>query len=201
MPAGTGRDEITVPGPGDEATGPVDEVGVDLGRDEGTRGLLDSWAGRTAPGELTQGEATGALAAEELPLTAVLARVAASLGRPDGLERLAGARGQPSRAVKALIADEPLDPLPVPEGLSLVGTGFLDAAPEADITAVGRRPGPRPAPAPPAGELAPSAPVVATPPPRPAPRSTHLRLALLVAILLAATLLLAVAAVRVLRGA
>lgn len=194
------RDEVTAPGSQQEPTGPVDEVGVDLGPDGAARGLLDSWAGRTSPGELTQGEATGALAAEELPLTAVLARVAASLGRADDAARLAGARGQPSRAVKALIADEPLDPLPVPDGLSPVGAGFLDEPSFSDITAVGRRPGER--------ELALAAAragLPADPPATPAviadgPRHATPRIIALVALLLLGALLLVASAALVLRG-
>jgi len=118
--------------------GSVDEVGFDLGRDESARGLLDTWAGRTLPGVERTGSAepTGSWEPEEMPLTAVLAQVAAGLGREAAADRFAAWEGTPSRAVKALIADEPLDPLPVPDGLPLSGTSFLEPGGSADVTAV-----------------------------------------------------------------
>lgn len=124
-------------------TGPVDEVGFDLGADDVVPGLLDAWAGRTRPGEEGSGtgELTSSFRPDELPLTAVLARVAAGLGREAALDRFSASEGRPSGAVKALIADEPLDPLPPPEGLPLSGAGFLDVEAVADDTAVAEMPG------------------------------------------------------------
>lgn len=142
-PAGERRLELLLADPLlDEHTaesGALDEVAFEIGHDERGRGLLDTWAGRTAPGE----EATGAIDVHRdasLELTALLARLAAGVGRQADPDRFASREGVPSRALKARIADEPLDPLPVPEGLPLSGTGFLEPAGSADVTAVARRP-------------------------------------------------------------
>jgi len=147
-----------------DALGSVDEVGFDLGPDEHERGLLDTWAGRSLSSE----EPTGSVPRIEDgrgALTAVLAHLAAGIARDADPDRFRAAEGRPSRAVKALLADEPLDPLPAPEGLPLTGTGFLDpGGGHTDITAVARRPQDPPeptvdvtvqAPAPAPGQVAP----------------------------------------------
>lgn len=125
-----------------EPLGSLDEVGFDLGPDEGERGLLDTWAGRTMPGEDPTGaiEVTGGVDGNPGAITALLAHLAAGVARDASAARFAPHEGRPSRAVKACIADEPLDPLPVPEGLPLSGTSFLEPGGHTDITAVADRP-------------------------------------------------------------
>lgn len=102
----------------------IDEVGFDLGPDERARGLLDPWTGTGggSTGEVTSAERTGAL--DEFQdgsrtRTSALARLARGLYADAEPARFAPAEGKASAAVRALIADEPLDALPVPDGVPL----------------------------------------------------------------------------------
>ncbi|MCB9779470.1 MAG: hypothetical protein H6742_12970 [Alphaproteobacteria bacterium] len=100
------------PARGPAVDGPVDEVGIDLGPDEAGHGLLDTWSGRTQPAAETSGEVTGVLQEQGPGQAAMSSWLAAGYARGADPERLAPLRGVPSRAVRARIADEPLDPLP-----------------------------------------------------------------------------------------
>jgi hypothetical protein len=102
----------------------IDEVGFDLGPDERARGLLDPWTGTGggSTGEVTSAERTGAL--DEFQdgsrtRTSALARLARGLYADAEPVRFAIAEGKASAAVRTLVADEPLDALPVPDGVPL----------------------------------------------------------------------------------
>ena len=100
-----------------------DEVGLDLGEELHSRGLLDRWAtSRSLSGAITgaiewtkpQGEDTG-----EVPDVQLLARLMAPPQHPPDPLRFAEVEGQPCQPIKALMADEPLDPVPLPSGVPL----------------------------------------------------------------------------------
>ena len=107
----------------------VDEVGVDLGPDETGRGLLDRWnttgtgtrSGSSTGAEATGTESTGVAApiagldgGRGALLSSVLADAEQLLG--DGT-RFAATAGRPSARVKAQIADEPVEYLPLPDSI------------------------------------------------------------------------------------
>jgi hypothetical protein len=117
-----GGEAVTLhPGP---AVGPVDEIGHDIGPDAGPSGLLDplTWSGITGEptSEVSAGmdDVTGALQEDtriNAPRTALLSRLLGLSHEQPPPERFA--EGVPSEAIRALIASQTLDPLPVPDGL------------------------------------------------------------------------------------
>jgi hypothetical protein len=100
-----------------------DEVGLGLGEDLTSRGLLDRWA----TGRSLSGAITGAIEwtrpqggdSEDLPDVQLLARLMAPPDHPPDPARFSQVQGQPCQPIKALMADEPLDPLPLPSGVPL----------------------------------------------------------------------------------
>ena len=94
-----------------------DEIGLDIGTDSYGRGLLDRWA----TGSSLSGAHTGAIEftrpgpdADETPRASLLARLLSPPERPPDPLRFDAIEGQPCGEIKRLIADEPLDPLPLP---------------------------------------------------------------------------------------
>jgi hypothetical protein len=108
--------------------GKVDEVGFELGPDESAGGLFDPWT----TGDITSyrsSEATGTLAdpaSIDGEHQAVLGQLAAQASTRPGAAHYATASGQPDEAIMALIADEPLDPLPVPDSLPLPNPMWME---------------------------------------------------------------------------
>ncbi|MCP4808827.1 MAG: hypothetical protein GY913_01960 [Proteobacteria bacterium] len=108
-----------------------DEIGLDLGPDAYGRGLLDRWA----TGSSLSGAHTGAIeftrpgpdGDEESPRTSLLARLISPPTRPPDVERFNSVEGEPCGEIKRLIADEPLDPLPLPS--STPRRGLLPRSP------------------------------------------------------------------------
>ncbi len=99
--------------------GYLDEVQPDLGPDEHVRGLLDRWSGTGSNEEFTD-DRTEAISASELAAQArrvMLERLGDLYRRPVLDQRFAEQEGTPCEPLKALIADEPLDPLPVADGV------------------------------------------------------------------------------------
>jgi len=98
--------------------GAFDEVGPDLGPDRYGRGLLDRWA----TGNSLSGAHTGAIEFtrpgdedERVPsAAALLTRLVAPPDRPPDPHRFAAVEGTPCEEIKALVADEPIQPLPLP---------------------------------------------------------------------------------------
>lgn len=110
-----------------------DEVGMELGEERGHGGLLDFWStGRSRSGAFT-GAVEGTLPEADLHEVpgrgAILARLLAPPQVTPDPERFAAIEGQPLQALKALLAEEPLDPVPVCEGPRL-GQTLQAAAPE-----------------------------------------------------------------------
>jgi hypothetical protein len=147
----------------------VDEIGFDLGPEEGGRGLLDPWtrSGSGSTGEVTGAERTGALDEWQdgsRARTTALARLARGLHADLDPARLGPQDPRAMAPLRALLAEEPLDTLPVPDGVPLgVERGAEPAT----------RPG-VPAPVP-AEEVTGTVPGVVSaphPPPEPAPEPT-----------------------------
>ncbi len=91
----------------------LDEVAFEVGPDEQGRGLLDTATGtRSTPGESTS--TMDPQARREQTRISAMARLAADLR---SLEPPGFVDGAPCRELRELIADEPLDPLPTPNGL------------------------------------------------------------------------------------
>ena len=113
------------------ASGPVDEIGLDIGPDEVPGGLLDplTWSGvtgePTSEAPMFSEENTGAIHEDtriNTPRTALLSRLLGLSHEKPPPERFQ--EGLPSQAIRELIASETLDPLPVPDGLP-ARPGFL----------------------------------------------------------------------------
>lgn len=111
-----GDDAETIPF---RAAGAFDEVGLDVGPDRYGRGLLDRWA----TGNSLSGAHTGAIewtrpkddADEHVPSSgALLTRLVSPPEHPPDPARFDAVEGQPCEEIKALIANEPLEPLPLP---------------------------------------------------------------------------------------
>ena len=99
--------------------GAFDEVRLDLGPDRYGRGLLDRWA----TGHSLSGAHTGAIEwtrpgneheEQTESSAALLTRLVSPPERPPDPRRFAAVEGQPSEEIKALVANEPLEPLPLP---------------------------------------------------------------------------------------
>jgi len=123
------RIELAMPAPPADPTilhlsiaplGFTDEVQPDLGPDERVRGLLERWS-TTGSGDEFTGDRTEAISASELAAQArrvMLARLGDLYNRPTLSDRFQEHEGTPCEPMKSLIADEPLDPLPVPDGVT-----------------------------------------------------------------------------------
>lgn len=96
----------------EETAATLDEVGVAMGPDHDGLGLFDAPTTGTATGEHTAGAHREERVQEGARRTAVLAWIAAELPPLDPV-----ADGPPCTALKRLIADEPLDPLPALDGV------------------------------------------------------------------------------------
>jgi hypothetical protein len=100
----------------------TDEVRVELGPDEAERGLLDRWATEEVSGDLT-GDQTESISTTELAAQAkrvLLERVTDLYASPELALRFDKHAGASCTAMFALLTDEPLDPLPTPEGVVLL---------------------------------------------------------------------------------
>ncbi|MDG1484485.1 MAG: hypothetical protein P8R54_33170 [Myxococcota bacterium] len=105
------------------ATGPVDEIGMDIGPDESAGGLLDplTWSGVTGEPTSTvdrDDESTGALQEDtrsNAPRTALLSQLLDFSHEQPAADRFI--EGVPAASLRTLIASETLDPLPNPDGL------------------------------------------------------------------------------------
>ncbi len=96
----------------------LDEVGFDLGPEP----ERESSAGTNTVGGLTEHTKPASARYGASPRRqAVLARLLAFAGEPADPARFAAAAGRPSTVIKTLIADEPLDPLPLPDGVPPMG--------------------------------------------------------------------------------
>lgn len=106
------------------ATGPVDEIGMDIGPDDSAGGLLDplTWSGVTGEPTSTvdrDDENTGALqenTRSNAPRTALLSQLLDFSHEQPAADRFI--EGVPAATLRTLIATETLDPLPSPDGLS-----------------------------------------------------------------------------------
>jgi hypothetical protein len=99
--------------------GYTDEVQPDLGPDERVRGLLDRWSNTGSNDEFTD-DRTEAISASELAAQGrrvMLERLGDLYRRPSLSQRFTEHQGTPCEPLKALIADEPLDQLPVADGV------------------------------------------------------------------------------------
>ena len=109
--------EVVTPAPS-EGTGAVDEVEYDLGPDEAARGLLEPYRSPEHTEDTGSVERTSVLEDEEdggvRQRVALLARLAAGMDRGADPDRFAPHEGTPCAEIKALLAEEPLDPLPAP---------------------------------------------------------------------------------------
>ncbi|MCB9762730.1 MAG: hypothetical protein H6739_23215 [Alphaproteobacteria bacterium] len=109
----------------------LDEVGVNLGPD-GERGLLDPWTtgtGNTATGTK---EITGSEGDAPPQKVALVGRLMSPPDRDLDPERFAGREADAARALKGLIADEPLDPVPTPSGVPLPAPDAVDLPDDPD---------------------------------------------------------------------
>lgn len=118
--------------------GITDEVRVELGPDETERGLLDRWATGEVSGDFT-GDQTESIPTTELASQAkrlLLERVSELYASPELASRFDKHAGAHCTAISALLSDEPLDPLPTPEGVVFLQAAS-DSGPDlaAEITA------------------------------------------------------------------
>lgn len=95
----------------------LDEIGFDLGPEPDGE---QSRSG-TAAGHTDHTRPASALYGASERRQALLGRLLAFGDLPGDPARFQGGEGQPSAAIKALIADEPLDPLPLPDGVPPLG--------------------------------------------------------------------------------
>lgn len=107
-----------------QEAGFMDEVGLDWGTDGG-RGVLDRWATRSGslPGAITGAmEGTQPGTGEDLSMEriALLARLLSPPDQAPDPARFEAIEGTPLQALKALIAEEPLDPVPMEAGVQAV---------------------------------------------------------------------------------
>jgi hypothetical protein len=116
--------------------GYLDEVQPDLGPDERVRGLLDRWSNTGSNDDLTD-DRTETISASELAAQGrrvMLDRLSELYGRPTLHERFEALEGTPCEPLKALIADEALDPLPPPDGVLRRGALIPDPEPTVEVT-------------------------------------------------------------------
>jgi hypothetical protein len=104
---------------GTETDDAADEVVPDIGPDPGRDGILDRWAVNTSTstGNSDVNEPTPEITADGRGPTARLHQefwqnLANPLPSPPPADRFAAVEGQPSRALRALVADEAPEPLP-----------------------------------------------------------------------------------------
>jgi hypothetical protein len=95
----------------------ADEVAFDLGPDPAEPGLLDSWHSSSLSLGTETREWTMAGEGPERR-RALVARLVSPPETPPDPDRFAGVEGIPCESIKRLVADEPLDPLPLPDGIS-----------------------------------------------------------------------------------
>ncbi len=126
---------------------PLDEVDFDIGPDEVERGLLDTASGSGATGPADRTSAVEDAGEPGRRRVAALARLAAVLEQEADPGRFGDLEGRPDPAIRALVAEESLDPLPLPEPGVPDWPGW-EAEPTAEVTAV-RVPAPGGEPAPP----------------------------------------------------
>lgn len=127
----------------ESVSGSFDEVAPALGADPVEPGLFDPWRGQGRSTDTTTGERTGAVAvtSEDHAVTAALAALAQGAGLLEARPELAAAGMRPSAGVKALVADEPVDLLPAPDGLAAVRRDWGPLGERsAEITAIQRGP-------------------------------------------------------------
>ncbi len=99
--------------------GYTDEVQPDLGPDARSRGLLDQWSNTGSHEEFTD-DRTETISASELAAQGrqiMLERLDELYGRPAIQQRFGEQDGTPCASVKALLAEAPLDSLPVADGV------------------------------------------------------------------------------------
>jgi hypothetical protein len=114
----------------------LDEVQPDLGPDERVRGLLDRWSSTGSNEDLTD-DRTETISASELAAQGrrvMLDRLSELYRRPTLQGRFAALEGTPCEPLKALIADEALDPLPPPDGVLRRGALIPDPEPTVEVT-------------------------------------------------------------------
>jgi hypothetical protein len=115
----------------------MDEVGFDLGPDEG-RGLLDGWS-RSGP----TGELTGALTGDADRAHARLATLAAAITALDSApdDRHSAFEGQVPDGFWDRVRGERLDPLPTPDGLPPPAlASMVKGDPLSEVTAIAAHP-------------------------------------------------------------
>lgn len=96
----------------------LDEIGFDLGPEpEGDR----STGSGTAGGQTEHTRPASAHYGSSPRRQAVLGRLLAFASESGDPDRFAAATGRPSTVIKTLLADEPLDPLPLPDGVPPMG--------------------------------------------------------------------------------
>jgi len=95
----------------------ADEVVYDLGPDPAEPGLLDSWHSSSLSHWTETREWTMAGEGPERR-RALVARLVSPPETPPDPDRFAKVEGMPCASIKRLVADEPLDPLPLPDGIS-----------------------------------------------------------------------------------
>jgi hypothetical protein len=116
--------------------GLTDEVQPDLGPDERARGLLDRWSSTGSNDELTD-DRTEAISASDLAAQgrqAMLDRLGELYQRKTLEGRFDAHEGTPCAPLQALIADEPLDPLPVPDGVPRKQSPILEQENTVEVT-------------------------------------------------------------------
>lgn len=128
----------------ESVSGSFDEVAPSLGEDLAEPGIFDPWRSHGRSTDTTTGERTGAVgfaSEEEAAVTAALAALAQGAGLLEARGALAAAGTRPSAGVKALVADEPVDLLPSPDGLAAVRRDWGPLGERsAEITAIQRGP-------------------------------------------------------------
>ncbi len=96
----------------------LDEIGFDLGPEpdtdrSSTSGTTGGRTDHTRPASALHGASPRRLG--------LLGQLSAFADKPGDPARFEGVQGNPSEVIKALIADEPLDPLPLPDGVPPMG--------------------------------------------------------------------------------
>ena len=117
----------------------LDEILPDIGPDRGDEvGLLDRWAVTTSArgadftADLTDADlGAGGSGAQQLSVT-LWTRLAARREHTAPMDRFAAVHGEPSRGLRALLADEPQEGLPAMM-LADVGTFLLNEAPDTEV--------------------------------------------------------------------
>ncbi len=96
----------------------LDEIGFDLGPEPEREGSTGSG---TDAGHTDHTRPASARYGASSQRQAVLGRILAFAGEPGDPHRFDAATGRPCGVIKTLIADEPLDPLPLPDGVPPLG--------------------------------------------------------------------------------